>query len=450
MEQLLRLLTLQDANTRTVLIGASLLGIASAVIGAFAVLRRRALVGDAVAHAALPGICLAYFVVGDRNFAAFMLGALIMGMVAAAFIALVKSVTRIKEDAAIGMAIGGFFGLGIVLSRIIQNQPAGNRAGLDSFIFGKAASMVGDDAILIAIISTIVVCTVAVLYKEFKILCFDRDFSASQGWPTLLLDLALMALVCLCTVAGLPAVGVVLMVSLLVIPPVAARFWTNRLGPMVLLSAAFGGAAGLLGTALSATVPAPVSGLTRGWPTGPLITLVAAAIFVVSLLVAPRRGLIADLVRRVRLRKRIAGQNFLRSVYELLEAKGDLAATWSIDDLDRFRSGRKAGTPEQVRLAIRSGTVRRAGERYTMTSSGWAQAAEIVRTHRLWEMFLISRADVAADQVDRDADRIEHVLAPETVAMLELELIASGRAPKGVPASPHPEPNGNPARKAGS
>ncbi|HYE61313.1 MAG TPA: iron chelate uptake ABC transporter family permease subunit [Phycisphaerales bacterium] len=431
MDELLRLLTLQDSNTRVVLLGTSVLGVASAVIGTFAVLRRRSLVGDAVAHAALPGVCAAYFAVGDRNFAAFMLGALVFGVAAAAFVSFVRSATRIKEDAAIALAIGGFFGVGIVLSRMIQNQPGGNRAGIDSFIYGKAASMVGDDARLILVVAAAVLGTAALFYKEFKALCFDRDFAASQGWPTLTLDLLLMGLICTCTVVGLPAVGVVLMVSLLVIPPVAARFWTNRLSTMLLIAAVLGGVSGVLGTALSATLPVPEDVPSRGWPTGPLITLVATAIFVVSLLLAPRRGLVGDLVRRVSLRRRVAEQNLLRAVYEHLEDLGELGTEWSASQLDV--------SAEALPRMVRRGLVARAGAgAFRLTDGGQAEAAKVVRAHRLWELFLIQQADIAPDHVDRDADQIEHVLSPEVLAHLEERLHAMGRLPGGVPRSPHP------------
>ncbi|MFN0058078.1 MAG: iron chelate uptake ABC transporter family permease subunit [Planctomycetota bacterium] len=442
MEDLFRLLTLQDSNTRVVLFGTTLLGVASAVIGSFAVLRRRSLMGDAVAHAALPGICVAFLVVGDRSFAALMLGALVFGVLSTVFVAFVKSATRIKEDAAIALAIGGFFGLGMVLSRMIQNAPTGNRAGLDTFIFGKAASMVEGDAKLIALVALVVVLTVVVLYKEFKLLCFDPDFAKSQGWPAFALDLLLMALVCVCTVIGLPAVGVVLMVSMLVIPAVAARFWTDNLGRMLCFAAFFGGLAGALGTAMSATVPAPGASLSRGWPTGPLITIVAAAMFGVSMLVAPRRGIIADLVRRALLRRRILTQNLLRSVYERLEPSGDLSLPWRAADVAR--------RAQVVKRAMRAGLVRPSAEGFALTAHGQESARQVVRAHRLWELFLIGEADIAPDHVDRDADQIEHVLPPAVLAQLELKLAESGRLPIvaqiPVPASPHPMS----ARGAGS
>ncbi len=277
------------------LLGTALLGIAAAVVGVFAVLRRRSLVGDAVAHAALPGVCVSYLVFGDRQLAALLLGALVFGCLAIVFITLVTSRTRIKEDAAIALVIGGFFGVGIVLSRMIQNLPptwtallgekgsgTGGRSGLDAFIFGKAASMVVADARLIGGVALLTLIIVFALYKELKLLCFDRDFAAGQGWPVLALDLLIMAFVCICTVVGLPAVGVVLMVSLLVIPAATARLWSDRLGSVLLIAGVLGAAAGLIGTALSATLPAPIGALSRGWPTGPLITLTAGAFFAVS------------------------------------------------------------------------------------------------------------------------------------------------------------------------
>ena len=442
MHDFFRLITLQDGNTRVVLLGATVLGIAAAIVGCFAVLRKRSLVGDAVAHAALPGICLAYFIVGDRSFIAFLIGALLMGVLATGFVSLVRSMTRVKEDAAIAIAIGGFFGLGVALSRMIQNEPSGNRAGLDGFIFGKAASMVRQDAQLILIAAAVVVGIVLLLYKEFKVLCFDTTFAAGQGWPTLLLDLVLMALVCVCTVVGLPAVGVVLVVALLVIPSVAARFWTDKLSTLLIIAGSIGGLSGMLGTALSAVVPAPAGSLTRGWPTGPVIVLVAAGMFIISLLAAPKRGLIADVLRRRSLRRRIAIQNLLRDAYETLEAGGDLSLPWQPDHLGRASTDHTRA----AHRAIRAGYVHKLPSGFALTPEGQAAAARVVRTHRLWELYLIEQADIAPDHVDRDADEIEHVLPHELVSQLHWRLASEGRLPVGdvpprsIPTSPHPLP----------
>lgn len=430
-DDLLRLLTLRDANTRVVLLGAGLLGLAAGVIGTFALLRRRALVGDAVAHASLPGVCIAFLIIGDRSFPALLAGALVIGALGAGLISIVRHATRIKEDAAIGIVIGGFFGLGVVLSRVIQDQPGGNKAGLDSFIFGKAASMVRADALTITIVAVVILLCVAILYKELKLLCFDHDFAASQGWPAARLDLLIVALLCICTVAGLPAVGIVLIVALLVIPPAAARFWTDRLGVMVAIAGGIGLIAGVLGTALSATIPAPAHALTRGWPTGPMIVLVATTGFIVSLVGAPRRGLAAAMIVHLRLRSRTALQHVLRSAYEHGERIKDFSKPWTRADLAR-------ASHHGLKLARRHGFISSNGDQSVLTTSGRAEAARVVRAHRLWELFLMEHAEVAADHVDRSADEIEHVLPDLLVEKLESRLAREGRLPATIPASPHP------------
>lgn len=433
LEDLLRFLSLRDANTRTVLLGTALLGLSSGIIGSFGVLRRRALVGDAVAHASLPGVCIAFLIVGSRSLPALLLGALASGVIAAATIAFIRSRSRIREDAAIALVIGSFFGLGIVLSRSIQSRPDASQAGLDGFIFGKAASMVAADAMLIAVISAVVLAGVVLLYKEFKLLCFDRGFSQSIGRPVAMLDLGIMALICLCTVAGLPAVGIVLMVALLIAPGVAARCWTEHLHVMLILAGIFGTISGVLGTALSAVLPTPASTLSRGWPTGPMIVLVASAIFAFSILFGLRRGIIPDLIRRSTLRRRVALQNLLRAAWERTESeKSD--PRWTTRDLPAAARWSPLLRWRTLSRATRRGLIARANRDWILTPLGRAEAARIVRAHRLWENYLIQHADIAPDHVDRDADEIEHLLPADLIARLDAEIAAE----RDLPPSPHP------------
>ena len=272
-------------NTRVVLQGVSILGASAGVIGCYAVLRRRALVGDAVAHASLPGLAVAFLVTGERHFPALLLGAAVSGLLGIGVLALLRRWTRLKEDAAIGLVLGTFFGAGTVLMSIIQQLPGGARAGLDSFIFGKTAGMSAEDVRLITGLGVGTLLVVLCLYKEFKLISFDPAFAQVQGWPARGLDFLLTVLIVLAVVIGLPAVGVLMMAALLIIPAAAARFWTNRLSTMLLLAGLFGLISGLLGTLASA-------GLDR-IPAGPAIILVCAGLFGFSLLFAPRRGVIA-------------------------------------------------------------------------------------------------------------------------------------------------------------
>jgi len=430
MDDLLRLITLQDSNTRTVLFGAAALGLSAGVVGCFAVLRRRALLGDAVAHSALPGVCAAFLVVGDRSMPAFLLGALVFGAIAVVCISAIQSATRVKADAAIAIVLTAFFGLGIVMSQRIMADPGGgNRAGLDSFLFGKAASMVRADAMLIASVGLVVVLIVLAFFKELKLLAFDRTFAAGIGRPVGAMDLALMLLICVVTVIGLPAVGVVLMVALLVIPAAAARFWTESLSVMLIIAGVVGAASGVVGTGVSA--------LAEGVSAGPVIALAAAAMFTLSMLAAPRRGLIASWHRARTLRRRILLENLLRALYELDEAAAMSQSNGREGELALKRSWTASQLSGAIARARRLGLIEPGSGTITLTASGAAAAAGIVRRHRLWELFLIEQAAIAPDHVDRDADAIEHVLPPELLTQLEARLAELGRHPKPVPPSPH-------------
>jgi manganese/zinc/iron transport system permease protein len=429
MNDLLRLLTLQDFNTRLVLVGAMLLGLTCGVVGVLGVLRRRALMGDALAHAALPGVCVAFLVVGGRSLPALLLGALVFGMIGVVSVTLIRRYTRIKEDAAIALTLAVYFGLGIVLLTSIQRRGAhaadASHAGLDGFIFGKAASMVTQDVFTIAIVSVLVLGAVLVLAKEFRALCFDAAFVQSIGRPVHGLDILLLGLIALATVAALPAVGVVLVVALLTIPPAAARFWTDRFDRMMMISGGLGAGAGAIGTAVSALVPKLSA--------GPVITLAATALFVLSMVCAPRRGLVPAWLRARRQRSRIATQNLLRALYELQET----SAPVSRHALTLKRAWSPAALDALLLRAQRAGLVT-PSEPIALTTRGRDEAMRMVRAHRLWELFLIEHASVAPDHVDRDADQLEHVLEPDVLSTLERTLRERGEWPgDSVPRSPH-------------
>ncbi|MCL6503746.1 MAG: metal ABC transporter permease, partial [Pirellulales bacterium] len=204
-------------NTLVVLAGTSLLGAGAGLVGTFAVLRGRALLGDALAHAALPGVCLGFLVWGDRSLPVMLLGALATGMAGVALVGALSGLPRVKSDAAIGMVLSVFFGAGLVLSRLIQSRHAGgSKAGLDSYILGKTAGMLLGDVYLILGVSLIALVVTVLLYKEFKLVTFDPEFALVQGWPAGKLELLLMGMLAVMVVLGLPAAGAVLVVALLI------------------------------------------------------------------------------------------------------------------------------------------------------------------------------------------------------------------------------------------
>jgi manganese/zinc/iron transport system permease protein len=280
-------------NTLVVLIGTSLLGIAAGLVGTFAVLRRRSLVGDAVAHAALPGLCLAFLIAG-KSVPNLLLGALATGLLCVVAIAAVARWTRIKEDAAIGIGLTVFFGAGVALLSYIQKHPNDDPAGLNSYLWGTTGSMLAEDAALILGLTLLTLVVTLLLYKEFRLTAFDPEFARGQGWPTLLLDLALLGLIVIVVVIGLRSVGVLLVSAVLIVPAAAARFWTDRLSVMMIVSAGIGLLMGAGGTQFS---------VLSGLATGPVIVLTGTLLLAISTLLAPRHGVIARLVAHYRFRR---------------------------------------------------------------------------------------------------------------------------------------------------
>jgi manganese/zinc/iron transport system permease protein len=430
-QQWRRVLSLRDYNTRVVLLGTTLLGCAAGMVGSFTLLRKRALMGDALSHATLPGIALAFMVVtyygGDgKSLPILLCGATISGLFGVIAILAIRNLTRLKEDTALGIVLSVFFGAGISLLAVIQQQ-GGSSAGLDGFIYGKTASMGIEDATLIGAAAAVCVGACLLIFKELKLLCFDEGFAGSRGVPILLLDAILMALVVVVSIVGLQAVGLVLMIALLVVPAAAARFWTEKMRDMMLISAMLGAISGLVGAAMSA--------LFSNLPSGAMIVLVCAGFFLFSMFFGSARGVLIRTVRRARLNKSVDRQHLLRAIYESLEVGRDAGQrTLSAKALLGQRSWAPRRLFKAIRKAVKAGLVRQTGAEISLTDDGRLEATRLTRQHRLWELYLINYADTAPSRVDRDADDIEHVLEPEVVAKLEALLKSDGLE---VPESPH-------------
>jgi len=297
---------LLDPNVQWILLGCMLLGLGSGVIGSFAYLRKQSLMGDALSHAALPGVCIAFMLSGSKSIVLFLIGAAAAGLAATFGIGFITRHTRLKQDTALAIVLSLFFGVGIVLLTRIQHSGNGNQSGLDKFLFGQAATMVRADVIAMAAISLFLVGICALLFKQFKLLSFDPGFARGIGYPVAFLEQLLMFLIVIAVVVGVQAVGVVLMAALLITPAVSARYWTEKLGFMVALSGAFGAASGLIGTFVSAG--------GNNLPTGPLTVLAATAVFVLSVIAAPRRGLAAKWLMHAAARNRVNRERLARNV----------------------------------------------------------------------------------------------------------------------------------------
>jgi manganese/zinc/iron transport system permease protein len=407
-------------NTLIVLAGAGLLGGSAGLVGCFATLRRRALTGDALAHAALPGVCLSFLIFGERSLPLLLLGAFLSGLLGIWIISALRRWTRVKEDAAIGIVLSVFFGAGVVLIVLIQKLPTGNKAGLDSFIFGQIARMTSLDLWLIAGVATAAALLVLLLYKEFKLIVFDPGFAQVQDWPVLRLDLLLMGLIAVVVVIGLPVAGVVLMAALLILPGVTARFWTDRLGMMLILSAGVGLVMGLAGTWITSQYRVP---------TGPVIVLTGTGLFVISLVGAPRRGLLGRLLGQYRFYRELEEQKLLCLLYDATEPMLPARPAISFGGLLQRRSWTARRLRSLLDALAREGIVASQSDGWTLTQAGLERAAAAARSQRLWKLFLTEHADLAASAANVGSDDIQSLLPEPIVADLLAKLRQSGRLP---------------------
>ena len=359
-----------DYTIRTVALGSAVLGIVSGALGAYAVLRKQSLLGDAMSHAALPGIAIAFLLTGSKISIVLILGAAIAGWIATLIIMSIVRSTRIKYDTALGMILSVFFGFGLVLLTIIQKRPDATQAGLDKFLFGQAAALVERDVITMAALGSVAIATMLIFWKQFKLLSFDPDFGATLGFPMRLIDVVLTTLIVIAIVTGLQTVGVVLMSAMIVAPASAARQWTDRLGLMILLSAMFGALAGISGALLSSSI--------SRLPTGPTIVLCISAIVVISIFLAPARGLVWSWLRDRKNRRKLRLEGLLEDLYSLALQHKDPEHAHPVSIL-RIMSAGKGGVDNSLRKLEEQGFVRRVNsDQWALTKEGISQTVRMI------------------------------------------------------------------------
>lgn len=413
-------------NTTSVMIGALFLGIAAGIVGALVLLRDRALIGDALAHGTLPGIAGAFLIsvlagYEQKSSIILLAGATCTGIIAILAVHVIVQYTRLTEDTAIGIVLSTFFGAGVTLLSFLQQFGRGNVAGLNHFIYGQAAAMQRVDVFIISSIALLAIILALFLFKEFRLLCFDEDFARSQGWPVNRLDLLLMGLVVLVVVAGLQAVGMILVIALLIIPPAAARLWTEKMSSMTFISSLIGGSSGYVGAALSATYP--------NLPAGSIIVLTASSIFGISLLFAPTRGLVSRTLKVARLRLQVAEDHLLLEAYEYLAEKGivtpDMAKNFS--QLTAENSLSSCVVPFQALPIIQLWSTHKrtvvviwgksrkmyrfdeGAAQLLITERGLARISALAHSHETWEAELLHYPDVDQSLAHTAADYVEHL-----------------------------------------
>lgn len=329
-----------DYTVMTVLSGSLLLGLIGGLTGTWAVLRRESLLGDVISHATLPGIAFSFLLVGFRNPLYILFGAIISGWVAVLWYHDIVRKTKIKSDTALVIVLSTFFGFGMVLLTFIQHSSMPNHAGLESYLFGHAASLTSSDIVIMFVVALIVLIITLLLWKEFRLICFDPQFAQVSGIRVNVVNQILITLMVVAIIIGLQSVGVVLMSILLIAPAAAARQWTSRLSKMAALSATFGAISGVTGTILSVFYD------TRA--TGPVIVLIAVAITGLSFLLAPERGLVAQYIRKQTSGKKLVLEQLLLNLFQICSQHEDCAHFHSVSIL-RTLPGFKKSSLKKLR-----------------------------------------------------------------------------------------------------
>ena len=365
---------LGNYTVQTVVMGATFLGIASGMLGCFAVLRQQSLLGDTLAHAALPGVCFGFLIAGSRHLGWIMAGALVTAVIAALFVQMVTRNSRIKTDAGLGIALSVSFAIGVVLLTYIQGQSNASQGGLDTFLFGQAAATRRADLWFMGGVTLVALVLVLLCWKQFKLVTFDPLFAGSIGLPVTVLESVLTSMIALAVVVGLQMVGVVLMTAMVIAPAVAARQWVKKLNQMVLLSVAIGIGSGVVGVLISASV--------RHLATGPVVVLVVSAVVTVSILLAPGRGILWSWIHHLRERRTIGQRQMLTTMYKLAAHHNDPYYPVERSMLDSFHGVR---TDAALKWLYSRGYVVPAshmpteGIHWTLTDTGYNEAEKVLR-----------------------------------------------------------------------
>lgn len=410
------------------ILAAILLGAGSGLLGSFVVLRRMALMGDAISHAVLPGVVAGLIYSPERSPLFIFLCAAAAGILGAGLVRALMATTRLKSDTALGIVLAFFFAFGIMW----QSRNQESTAGVMNFLFGNIGAINADD-LRMMMVATVLLCTVVfILKRPLLVLSFDEGFSRGLGYPVRILNAVFYFLLTFSVVVALQAVGVVLVSAMLITPAAVAYLLTDRFGKMLVLSMAFGIFSGVVGGVVSANV--------NGMPTGPVITLAATAVFAVTYFCAPQHGVLAKLFRKMSRRRRVRRENTLKAIYQIQEAGGFSHEDVSLIELARKRRNTEDHARKECAELLRHGFVELSsdGHAVSLTTPGWKRAMEMVRNHRLWELYLTNEANYADDHVHEDAEKIEHILGSNTVKQLEQDLDFPELDPHGKPI-PQPQ-----------
>jgi manganese/zinc/iron transport system permease protein len=411
MEDFVYFFTFQDPSITWVVLGITLLGIGSAYVGTFSFLDKKALLGDAISHAVLPGICLGFMLAGEKNPVYIVTGAFLSGALATFLSSWLKKNTKLSEDAIIATILSVFFGFGIVLLTGLQKSGNPEIAGLNSFIFGNAIGISETDLMIYGGLSLTIIVVLTLLLKEFRLMVFDPNYGKAIGFPMDAIRFLFNVLMILAVVIGIQAIGVVLMAALLITPGAAARFWTDRLNPLLILAASFSILSGILGTYISFVLPQ--------MPTGPWVVVFLSLIALLSFMFSPKSGIVFRYFSRRNYLRKTHRDHLMKALYK---AKEENKNGLTIEEIYGLYPYQKAEIDQSIKELIKDGFISKNQSIINLTPQGISDAMRIVRLHRLWELYLNEFMNIAPDHVHESAEQMEHLITPELEALLEKRL----------------------------
>lgn len=411
MEDFLYFFTFQDSSIAFVVIGITLLGLGSAYVGTYSFLDKKALLGDAISHAVLPGICLGFILAGEKDPIFIVGGAFLSGALATFLTSWIRTNTKLSEDAIIASILSIFFGFGVVLLTVIQKSGNPEMAGLNQFIFGNAIAILEEDLYIYGGLAVLIIISLSLFQKEFSLLVFNPDYGKAIGYPMGTIRLIFNVLMILAVVIGIQAIGVVLMAALLITPGAAARFWTDRLHKLLLIAGLFSVISGIIGTYISFVLPQ--------MPTGPWVVVCLSLLALISFLFAPKKGVLSRSISRKNYLNKTHRDHLLKTLHHGLENGKKYL---SIEEIYESFPFQKQKSKQSINDLIKKGLITKNQNLIILTNEGKSESKRIVRLHRLWELYLNEYMNIAPDHVHDTAEKLEHILTPEVEALLEKKM----------------------------
>ncbi len=408
---------LQDPAILKIVVGTILLSVSSSIIGTFTLLQKRALSGDVIAHAILPGICIAFMIQGEKNLPVLLFGAFIAGWLALISVDSITKWTKLKEDSALAITLSIYYGFGITLLKIIEQSPNyPDKAGLNNYLFGNATQLIESDIKTFGIAGVLMITVILILYKQFKVLIFDKLYAQTIGLNTRLLQLVLTSLTVLAVVIGIQTVGIVLMAAMLITPASIAVFWTKSLKKTLFIAVFIASLSSWLGCFLSYTFE--IDGVGN-LPTGPSIVMFLSLIGLMSFVFTPRKGILIQEWNKRKFNRTIQVENLLKALYKYANKN---SKNLCYNEIKSVYPIQKRALKKITQMLLNRGYLKKKGNDYTLTNIGFEKGKRITKIHRLWELYLTKFMNVDSFSVHNDAESIEHILTPELEAELEREL----------------------------